>query len=72
MNCLEFRRFYTATPLTKSNEIKKHLQSCPACHAFALLADEFEANLVNTINIDAPQGMEERIISAKKITDKKE
>lgn len=70
MNCLEFRRFYTAAPSTKSSEIKKHLQSCSACHAFSLQLDELETKLVNTINIDIPEGMEERIISEKKSANK--
>ena len=72
MNCLEFRRFYTEDPSNKSKKIKEHMQSCSACQTFSLQADEFEIKLMKTVNVNIPQNMEERIVSAINISDKEE
>ena len=64
MNCLKFRHHLLTTPLTESAEFVQHLASCPKCANEATRARQFEAQLLTAVSIEAPEGLQARILLA--------
>jgi len=61
MNCIEYRRLYTADPNNLDDALAQHRENCADCAEFTLRMEIFESELVNAANIDVP-GLESRIL----------
>ena len=62
MNCLEYRRLMTIEPSSRDPELLGHAGKCAACAAFGERLQHFERDLEKTLAVDAPEGLESRIL----------
>ncbi|WP_374338503.1 DUF3379 family protein [Methyloversatilis sp.] len=61
-NCIDFRREKLADPRRLSEAAEEHLIACPACQAFSRRINAGERMLQQTVAIDVPDGLAERIL----------
>ena len=62
MNCIDYRRQYTANPNNNDAGLAMHRESCMECYEFTQRMKLFETSLSDAVNIDVPEGIESRII----------
>ncbi|UCE88557.1 MAG: DUF3379 family protein [Pseudomonadota bacterium] len=62
MNCLEYRRLMTIEPGSRDPELLEHAGKCAACATFNARLQRFEHNLGQTLAVEAPEGLESRIL----------
>src|SRR5262249_54445527 len=61
-NCIDFRREKLADPRRLTEAAEEHLIACPACQAFSRRVNAGERMLQQTVAIDVPDGLAERIL----------
>ncbi|MBL8468602.1 MAG: DUF3379 family protein [Methyloversatilis discipulorum] len=61
-NCIDFRREKLADPRRLTEAAEEHLIACPACQAFSRRVNAGERMLQQTVAVDVPDGMAERIL----------
>ncbi|WP_024300861.1 DUF3379 family protein [Methyloversatilis discipulorum] len=61
-NCIDFRREKLADPRRLSEAAEEHLIACPACQAFSRRVNAGERMLQQTVAVDVPDGLAERIL----------
>ncbi|GAB3023499.1 hypothetical protein GCM10027285_01550 [Oleiagrimonas citrea] len=64
MDCLEFRRILTATPHSDDPAFIAHRRECASCAAAWERAQAFENELMQALNMPAPEGLTDRILLA--------
>jgi len=64
MNCLDARRAILTEPQNLSEALHEHVRSCNACAAFKKDQLIFEQQLVDTMKVEAPEGLASRILLA--------
>lgn len=62
MNCIEFRRLYTAAPQHAPPAALAHREQCAACAAYAQRLQAFEPTLKNAVETAPPDGLAARIL----------
>jgi hypothetical protein len=62
MNCLDFHREKLADPRRLSAEAQAHMESCPACAAFARSVDDSERSLERSLSTPVPEGLADRVL----------
>lgn len=61
-NCIDFRREKLADPRRLTEAAEEHLIACPACQAFSRRVNVGERMLQQTVAIDVPDGLAERVL----------
>lgn len=61
-NCIDFRREKLADPRRLTEAAEEHLIACPACQAFSRRVNAGERMLQQTVALDVPDGLAERIL----------
>ncbi len=61
-NCIDFRREKLADPRHLTEKAEEHLIACPACQGFSRRVNAQERALQQTVSIDVPDGLAERVI----------
>lgn len=61
-NCIDFRREKLADPRRLTEAAEEHLIACPACQAFSRRVNAGERMLQQTVAVDVPDGLAERIL----------
>lgn len=61
-NCIDFRREKLADPRRLTEAAAEHLIACPACQTFSRRVNAGERMLQQTVAIDVPDGLAERIL----------
>ena len=64
MNCLECRRRLLIDPCDKGEEFLRHIAECRGCAREAKRAWAFEEKLRSTLGVQAPDGLESRVVLA--------
>ena len=64
MNCLEFRRRLLIDPSERGDEFLRHIAECQGCAREAKRAWAFEEKLRSTLGVEAPVGLESRVVLA--------
>lgn len=63
MNCLEFRRTVLSDPRRPGAEAETHAAQCAGCREFLALTLAEEARLGRALRIEAPEGLQDRILA---------
>jgi len=62
MNCIEFRRIALANPGLLDANMRRHLESCPACAGLSVDLEALEAELRQAVQVPVPEGLAERLL----------
>ncbi len=62
MDCLEFRRYLLAEPLSQDPDFLVHKKGCPDCRGAARRAEAFEDELKNAFDVAVPDALADAIL----------
>ncbi len=66
--CLTTKQTLTSEPNTRDSDTLQHLAECESCSEFAQKLKQFDEKLKAAIHVDAPEGLESRIILAQRMS----
>lgn len=72
MNCLDVHRILSTDSSHNKLELEAHLATCSSCAKFAVEIQQFEAVLNETLHVDVPDGLADRIILSKSMEAKQD
>ena len=70
MNCLEFQRALNADPRHLHMAARNHAEECADCAWRMVKQLNLDATLIDALQMNAPDGMEDRILLATRLGDK--